>query len=280
MREIEAREIARSVAKLCIDANYHLGGDVLRAFREAHACEENAPARTVLSQLLENAEIAAEGNLPLCQDTGMAVVFLEIGQEVHITGGALTGAVNEGVRQGYTEGYLRKSMVRDPIDRVNTGDNTPAVLHCTVVPGDRLKIVVAPKGIGSENMSRLAMLKPAQGLRGIKDFVVDTVRIAGPNPCPPIVVGIGIGGTTELACKMSKHALLREIGSRNEDPFWDDVERELLAELNALGIGPAGLGGRTTAMAAHIETFAAHIGGLPVAVNIGCHASRHAETTL
>lgn len=279
VREIGAEEIASAVARLCIDANCRVGRDIEDAFRGARAAETTEMARDVLGQLLENARIAGESGMPLCQDTGMAVVFVELGQDVRVEG-SLSGAINEGVRRGYEEGYLRKSVVRDPIDRVNTGDNTPAVIHYDVTPGCGLRIAVAPKGFGSENMSRLAMLKPSQGIEGAKDFVVETVRIAGPNPCPPVVVGVGIGGTMEKACLIAKRALLRDVGTKNPDPFWDGVERELLRAINELGIGPAGFGGAVTALAVHIETFPTHIAGLPVAVNIGCHATRHAEISL
>lgn len=279
VREIGAEEIASAVARLCIDANCRVGRDIEDAFRGARAAETTEMARDVLGQLLENARIAGESGMPLCQDTGMAVVFVELGQDVRVEG-SLSGAINEGVRRGYEEGYLRKSVVRDPIDRVNTGDNTPAVIHYDVTPGCGLRIAVAPKGFGSENMSRLAMLKPSQGIEGAKDFVVETVRIAGPNPCPPVVVGVGIGGTMEKACLIAKRALLRDVGTKNPDPFWDGVERELLRAINELGIGPAGFGGAATALAVHIETFPTHIAGLPVAVNIGCHATRHAEISL
>lgn len=280
MREIEATAITDAVAKLCIEANYHLTPDIKNAFTEARACENCDVARNVLAQLAENADIAAEGELPICQDTGMTVVFIELGQELHVTGGALRDAIDEGIRKGYKDGYLRKSVVRDPIDRVNTGDNTPGVIYTDVVPGDRLKITVAPKGFGSENMSAIAMLKPAQGIKGVKKFVVDTVEKAGPNPCPPIIVGVGVGGTMDYAALMSKKSLLRDVGSKNPDAFWAEVEAELLRKINATDIGPAGFGGVTTALAVHISAFPTHIAGLPVAVNIGCHATRHAVVTL
>lgn len=280
MRTINAEIITDTVARLCIEANYQIGPDILRSFEAGRTAEASPLARDVLGQLIENAEIASEGNLPLCQDTGMAVVFVELGQDVHVTGAPLGAAIDEGVRRGYEAGYLRKSVVRDPIDRVNTGDNTPAVIHYEIVPGDRVRIVVAPKGFGSENMSRLAMLKPSQGLAGVKNFVVETVRIAGPNPCPPIVVGVGVGGTMELACKLAKRALIRDIGEPNPNAFWAQTERELLTEINETDIGPAGFGGVTTALGVHIETYPTHIAGLPVAVNIGCHATRHREATI
>jgi fumarate hydratase subunit alpha len=234
----------------------------------------------VLDQLTLNADIAAEGRLPICQDTGMAVVFLELGQDAHIAGGPLREAVDAGIRRGCEEGYLRKSIVRDPIDRVNTGDNTPGIVYTDIVPGDRLKIVVAPKGFGSENMSAIAMLKPSQGIEGVTKFVVETVRRAGPNPCPPVVVGVGVGGTMDYAAQIARRALLREVGSKNPDPFWAEVETDLLTEIETLDIGPAGFGGLTTALAVHVGTYPTHIAGLPVAVCIGCHATRHARATL
>lgn len=276
MREVDAKVIAEEVARLSVEANYHIGSDIQEAFRRAMECERDDVPRDVLSCLLENARIADRGKLPLCQDTGMAVVFVEIGQDVHIAG-SVEDAVNEGIRRGYEEGYLRKSIVADPVRRVNTKDNTPAVIHYRVTRGDRIRLVVAPKGFGSENMSALAMLMPSQGLEGVKKFVLDTVDRAGPNPCPPVVVGVGVGGTMEKAAVMAKEALLRPVGTRNEDEFWEGVERALLASINGLGIGPAGFGGVTTALAVHIRTYPTHIAGLPVAVNIGCHATRHAE---
>ena len=279
MREIAAEAVTETVARLCIKANYQLGCDVMTAFERSQALETSDTARVVLDQLIENAKIAAEGELPMCQDTGLTVVFVELGGDAHVAGD-LSAAIDEGVRRGYETGYLRKSVVRDPIDRVNTKDNTPAIIHYDVVPGDAIKITVAPKGVGSENMSRLAMLKPSDGIEGVRRFVLETVRLAGPTPCPPIVVGVGVGGNMERACLIAKRALVREIGSANPDPYWAGVERELLEEINELDIGPAGLGGRTTALAVHVEAFATHIGGLPVAVNIGCHASRHAAATL
>lgn len=280
MREIQASTITEAVARLCVEANYHITPDIRDAFVRARSCENCAVAREVLDQLTLNADIAAEGELPICQDTGMTVVFVDLGQDAHITGGALRDAIGDGIRRGYETGYLRKSVVRDPIDRVNTGDNTPGIIYTNVVPGDRIRITVAPKGFGSENMSALAMLKPSQGIEGVKKFVTDTVKRGGPNPCPPIIVGVGVGGTMDYAALISKRALLREIGSKNQNDFWAGVEAELLSEVNATGIGPAGFGGLTTALAVHIETFPTHIAGLPVAVNIGCHATRHAETTL
>ncbi|MDR1136724.1 MAG: fumarate hydratase [Synergistaceae bacterium] len=280
MREIDARQVIDAVEALCIEANYIAAADIKNAVRQGMESEDVEASRDVLGQLLENAEISAEGKLPLCQDTGMAVVFVEMGQDVRLTGVPIRDAINEGVRRGYKNGYLRASVVADPVDRVNTGDNTPAVIYFDIVPGDRLKITVAPKGFGSENMSGVAMLTPSQGIAGIKRFVVDTVRSAGANPCPPIIVGVGVGGTMDYAALMAKKALLRPVGSANGSWLWTGLERELLEEINSLDIGPAGLGGRTTALAVHIETFPTHIAGLPVAVNIGCHATRHVETTL
>lgn len=280
MRQIDAAEVTEAVARLCINANCYIGEDIREAFCKARdAAGREGMGGGVLSMLLENAKIAGEDEIPICQDTGMVVVFVELGQEAHVVGN-LADAIHEGVRRGYETGYLRKSVVGDPIRRVNTKDNTPAVIHYDIVPGDALRITVSPKGFGSENMSRLAMLKPSQGLKGAVDFIVETVKIAGPNPCPPIVVGVGIGGTMEKACLMAKEALLRDVGTHNPDPFWDDLERELLGQINALGVGPAGLGGKTTALAVHIRSYATHIAGLPVAVNIGCHATRHAQITL
>jgi len=280
MREIPYDEIVQAVKNLCIDTNYYLGEDVLRAFEEAKKKEPSPLGRSILEQLVENARIAREELIPICQDTGFAVFFVEIGQDVHITGGTLTDAINEGVRQGYTEGYLRKSIVRDPLNRVNTGDNTPAVIHVEFVPGDKLSIAMAPKGGGSENMSEVRVLTPAQGIEGIKAFVVDRVRRSGGNPCPPIVVGVGIGGTVDKCAQIAKKALLREIGSTHPDPFYAQLEKELLEEINKLGIGPEGLGGRTTALAVFIEAFPCHIASLPVAVNIQCHAARHKRVVL
>ncbi|MDR3279877.1 MAG: fumarate hydratase [Synergistaceae bacterium] len=280
MREIDARQIIEAVEALCVEANYVINGDIKAALERGLEAEEDDVSRDVLEQLIENAEIAAEGELPLCQDTGMTVVFVEIGQDVRVTGGSIRDAVNEGVRRGYREGYLRASVVADPVDRVNTGDNTPAIVYFDIVPGDKLRIIIAPKGFGSENMSRTAMLKPSQGISGIREFVVDTVRAAGPNPCPPIIVGVGVGGTADYAALLAKQALLRPVGATNENWIWRGLEDELLEAINALDIGPAGLGGRTTALAVHIKTFPTHIAGLPVAVNIGCHATRHVEITL
>lgn len=280
MREVDCDKIIGAVSEMCISANCLISSDIHCALCAAEKREEAPLGRDVLSTLLANAEVAREKMIPICQDTGMAVVFVEIGQEVRLTGGGLEEAVNAGVAKGYTEGFLRKSVVADPIDRRNTGDNTPAVIHCRVVPGEALKLTVAPKGFGSENMSALKMLKPSQGLEGVKNFVLETVVKAGPNPCPPIIVGVGVGGTMEKAAIMAKECLLRPVGSKNEQPFWGGVEDELLAAVNDLDIGPAGFGGRTTALAVHIKPFATHIAGLPVAVNIGCHVTRHATREL
>jgi len=281
MREIEASAITQVVAELCQQANFVLGEDVLAALKQAQQTEESPPGREVLSQLIENAQIAEREHLPLCQDCGTAVVFLEIGQETHITGGDLCTAVEEGVRQGYTQGYLRKSLVNQPFSaRINTRDNTPPVIHTEIVPGDKVKVVVMPKGGGAENMSRLAMLKPADGRQGIIDFVVKTVDEAGPNPCPPLVVGVGIGATADKVMLLAKKALLRPIGEPNPDPEIAELEKELLGRINDLGIGPLGFGGRTTALAVHAEVMPTHIASLPVAVNLQCHSARHKEAVL
>lgn len=279
MREINAQRITDAVKRLCIEANCHLSEDMQTCIERCHARETWPQAKEILGRIIENYETADQTNVPICQDTGVACVFLKIGQDVHITGD-LTDAVNEGVRQGYTEGYLRKSVVRDPLDRVNTGDNTPAMLYVELVAGERIEITVAPKGFGSENMSRIAMLSPSDGLQGVKDFVLKTVEEAGPNPCPPIVVGVGIGGTFDKAALLAKKALLRRVDERNNAPFYAKLEEELLAEINTLGIGPQGFGGLTTALAVNIETFPTHIAGLPVAVNINCHVTRHKTEVL
>ena len=279
MREICAQKVTEVVRRLCIEANCHLPEDVKSCIEQSYAREQWPQAREILERIMENYEIADREGCPICQDTGMACVFVTLGQEVHIQGD-LTEAIHEGVRQGYRDGFLRKSVVRDPLDRVNTGDNTPAMIYYDIVPGDGLKITVAPKGFGSENMSRIKMLKPSDGLQGVKDFVVDTVREAGPNPCPPIVVGVGVGGTFDKAALLAKKALLRQAGAPNPDPFYAELERELLEQVNALGIGPQGFGGRTTALAVHIEPCPTHIAGLPVAVNINCHVTRHREEVL
>jgi len=281
VREIEASLISQTVARLCQEANFFLNDDVLQALTEARNKEESPLAQQTLDQLLENARLAGGEQLPLCQDTGTAIVFLEIGQDVHITGGNLYEAIEEGVRQGYEKGYLRKSIVRQPFSsRVNTKDNTPVIIHTDIVPGENLKIIVMPKGGGSENMSRLFMLEPAQGRQGVINSVVQAVDEAGSNPCPPVIVGIGIGGTAEKAMTMAKKALLRQVGKPNPDPEVAELEKEILERVNSLGIGPEGFGGRTTALAVHIETFPTHIASLPVAVNIQCNAARWKEAVL
>jgi len=280
MREIRFGEIVEAVKELCIDSNYHLGSDVLDALKKALREETSPVGRSILEQLIQNANIAGEGLFPLCQDTGFAVFFVELGEEVKISGGNLNDAINEGVRRGYTEGYLRKSIVKDPLRRVNTGDNTPAVIWTDIVPGDRLRIIMAPKGGGSENMSEVRMLTPAEGVEGVKRYVIDRVQRSGSNPCPPIVVGVGIGGTFDKCAQIAKRSLFRPIGSRNPDPFYAQMEEELLEEINKLGIGPMGLGGRTTALDVHIEVYPCHIASLPVAVNIQCHSARHKSVVL
>lgn len=280
MKEINVSHITDSVARLCIDANKHLGADLVRCIENA-AGEESLPlAKRIMGDIRDNIDAANELDIPVCQDTGMAVVFLDIGQEVHLTGGSLTAAVNEGVRRGYTDGLLRKSVVGDPIRRVNTNDNTPAVIHTRIVNGDRVKITVAPKGFGSENMSGVRMLTPAASREDIIAAVTDVVKKAGSNPCPPMVVGVGIGGDFEYAAIMAKRALCRPADERNADPFYAELERDMLDAVNGLGIGPQGFGGKTTALYVNIEQFATHIAGLPVAVNIGCHVTRHASETL
>lgn len=279
MRTISVAEVRDTVARLCIEANQTLSPDLESALRKAAADEPWDLAQNTLNTLCENLDAARQTGLPICQDTGMACVFCEVGQDVHIEGD-FEAAIHAGVAKGYTEGFLRKSVVKDPIRRGNTGDNTPAVLNVRLVPGDRLKITVAPKGFGSENMSRLAMLKPSDGEAGVKAFILDTVRQAGPNPCPPIVVGVGIGGTFERAALLAKQALLRPVGSHHPDPYYAAMEQELLGAINAMGIGPQGFGGRTTALGLQIETFPTHIAGMPVAVNISCHVTRHKEAVL
>lgn len=278
MREIKAGEIARAVKKLCMDANYCLPSDVIDALKEGYRKEESPVGKDVLSQILKNVEIAAQQKIPLCQDTGVAVFFIDLGQEVRITGGNLEDVINKGVKEGYLKGYLRKSMVSDPLfKRTNTKDNTPSVIHIRIVPGDKIKIILAPKGAGAENMSRVAMLKPADGVEGVRDFVVETVKKAGPNPCPPVIVGVGIGGNFEKAPCLAKRALLRRIGEHNSHPRYAKLENELLSKINNLGIGPQGLGGRVTGLAVNIEWFPCHIASLPIAVNIQCHSARHRE---
>lgn len=280
MRTLDVKEITKAVAQLSIETNRHLSPDMEQAFQKAKQQEPWPLARDTLDKIEENMRAAQEMGLAICQDTGMACVFLEIGQDVHFTGGSLQEAVDEGVRQGYTQGYLRKSVVSDPIRRGNTGDNTPAVLYTDIVPGDRVKVTVAPKGFGSENMSRIAMLKPAQGQQGVEDFIFETARLAGPNPCPPMVLGVGIGGTFERCALLAKRALLRPVDSSNPDPFYGEMEQRLLDRINGLGTGPAGYGGKTTALAVLIETFPTHIAGLPVAVNVSCHVTRHGSVEL
>lgn len=275
MREIEVSQITDVIEKLCIEANEHLPEDVKCAIKACRACEDGEIARGILDNIIENYEIADQENVPICQDTGMACVFLEIGQDVHLTGGDLTEAVNEGVRRGYEKGYLRKSVVKDPVRRGNTGDNTPAMLYTEIVPGENVKITVGPKGFGSENMSAIRMFKPSAGLQGIKDFILETVENAGPNPCPPMVVGVGIGGTFDKAALLAKKALMRPIDVRNEDPFYAELETEMLDKINKLGIGPQGFGGRTTALGLNIEMMPTHIAGMPCAINISCHVTRH-----
>ena len=279
MREIKGEAISQAVARLCMSANRNLPEDVRACITRSREQEPWEPARGILDRIVENYEIAEEEQLPICQDTGVACVFLDVGQEVHIQG-ELEQAVHEGVRRGYLEAGLRCSVVADPLRRVNTKDNTPAIVYTRLVPGDRLKITVAPKGAGSENMSRIAMLRPSDGAQGVKDFVVKTVEEAGPNPCPPIVVGVGIGGCFDRSAELAKRALLRPAGEPNPDPFYAAMERELLDRINALGIGPQGLGGRTTALAVHIEVAAVHMASLPVAVNINCHVTRHESEVL
>ena len=280
MREISSESITAALAEMCIEANHYLTPDMEAALKKAGDQEVSPLGKQVLTQLRENLKIADEETIPICQDTGMAVVFVEMGQDVHITGSSLTDAINEGVRKGYTEGYLRKSVVSDPIERVNTKDNTPAVIHYDIVPGDKFKLTLAPKGFGSENMSRIFMLKPAEGIEGVKNAVLTAVGDAGPNACPPMVVGVGIGGTFEKAALLSKKALLREAGSHSDIPYVKDLEIELLDKINKSGIGPGGLGGRMTALAVNVLTYPTHIAGLPVAVNICCHVNRHSVREL
>ena len=280
MREIHISKIIEAVKELCVEANYYLSDDVRNTLYHAKKSETWPLAENILEQIILNSDIAKNENKPICQDTGMACVFLEIGQDVHIIGGLLEDAINEGERRGYDEGFLRKSVVKDPINRINTKDNTPAIIYYDIVPGDKIKITVAPKGFGSENMSRIKMLKPSDGLQGVKDFIIETIKLAGPNPCPPIVIGVGIGGTFDKAAYLSKKALIRPLNVRNKDEFYSNLEKELLEDINNLGIGPQGFGGKTTAIGLNIETYPTHIAGLPVAVNINCHATRHKEREL
>ena len=280
MREVNVDLIRDAVRNLSIESNYFLGADIKEALQRSREKETWKLAAEVLDKIIINSEIANNEEMPMCQDTGMACVFLEIGQEVHFVGGLLEDAINEGVRRGYEEGYLRKSVVKDPIDRVNTKDNTPALIYYDIVEGDKVKITLAPKGFGSENMSRIGMLKPADGLQGVKDFILETVKLAGPNPCPPMVIGVGIGGSFDKAAYLAKKALIRSVDTKNQNKFYSDLEQELLEKINKLGIGPQGFGGRTTALGLNIETYPTHIAGLPVAVNVNCHATRHKDIIL
>jgi len=280
MRRINVETITQNIKEMCIEANHFLSPDMKKVFDEAAASEESPLGRQILSQLEENLCIAGEEMIPICQDTGMAVVFIKVGQDVHLIGGSLTDAINEGVRQGYVDGYLRKSVVKDPIYRENTKDNTPAIIHYEIVEGEQVEITVAPKGFGSENMSRVFMLKPADGIEGVKDAILTAVRDAGPNACPPMVVGVGIGGTFEKCAEMAKHALTRNLEEESPVEYVRDLEKEMLEKINNLGIGPGGLGGRTTALAVNIETYPTHIAGLPVGINICCHVNRHAHRVI
>lgn len=280
IRTVQTEIITETIKKMCIEANYSLSSDMVKAMRKAEEKEESVLGKQILAQLQDNLEIAASDMIPICQDTGMAVVFLEVGQDVHFEGGSFEDAVNEGVRRGYTEGFLRKSVVGDPILRENTKDNTPAVIHTRIVEGDRVKITVAPKGFGSENMSRVFMLKPAEGLEGVKNAILTVVKDAGPNACPPLVVGVGIGGTFEKCALMAKKALTREVGKHSDIPYVRKLEEEMLEKINCLGIGPGGLGGTVTALAVNVNTYPTHIAGLPVAVNICCHVNRHTVCVL
>ena len=275
MREVSTEEITKNIKEMCIEANYTLSDDVKNKIINSAAVEESEIGKKILNQLEENMNIADSDNIPICQDTGMAVIFIKIGQDVHITGGNLEDAINQGVREGYIEGYLRKSVVKDPIIRENTKDNTPAVIHYEIIPGDKIEITVAPKGFGSENMSRVCMLKPADGIEGVKNAVIETVKLAGPNACPPVVVGVGVGGTFEKCALLAKKALTRDIDSENSIEYVAELEKELLNEINKLNIGPGGLGGKVTALGVNIETYPTHIAGLPVAVNMCCHVNRH-----
>ena len=280
MRRINVETITQNIKEMCIEANHFLSPDMKKVFDEAAASEESPLGRQILGQLEENLCIAGEEMIPICQDTGMAVVFIKVGQDVHLIGGSLTDAINEGVRQGYVDGYLRKSVVKDPIYRENTKDNTPAIIHYEIVEGEQVEITVAPKGFGSENMSRIFMLKPADGIDGVKDAILTAVRDAGPNACPPMVVGVGIGGTFEKCAEMAKHALTRNLEEESPVEYVRDLEKEMLEKINNLGIGPGGLGGRTTALAVNIETYPTHIAGLPVGINICCHVNRHAHRVI
>lgn len=280
MRSINVEEITKNIKEMCIEANYYLSEDMNKALKNATETEKSPLGKQILNQLQDNLEIAGKDMIPICQDTGMAVVFLEVGQEVHFEGGLIEDAINEGIRQGYVDGYLRKSVVNDPIIRENTKDNTPGIIHYKIVEGDKVKIKVAPKGFGSENMSRVFMLKPADGIEGVKEAVLTAVRDAGPNACPPMVVGVGVGGTFEKCAIMAKEALTREVGVHSEIPYVAEMEKELLERINKSGIGPGGLGGTTTALAVNVNTYPTHIAGLPVGVNICCHVNRHAIRTI
>ena len=280
MRELSTEEITKNIKEMCIEANYTLSDDVKNKIINSAAVEESEIGKKILNQLEENMNIADSDNIPICQDTGMAVIFIKIGQDVHITGGNLEDAINQGVREGYIEGYLRKSVVKDPIIRKNTKDNTPAVIHYEIIPGDKIEITVAPKGFGSENMSRVCMLKPADGIEGVKNAVIETVKLAGPNACPPVVVGVGVGGTFEKCALLAKKALTRDIDSENSIEYVAELEKELLNEINKLNIGPGGLGGNVTALGVNIETYPTHIAGLPVAVNMCCHVNRHKKRVI
>ena len=280
MRTLNVEEISKNIKEMCIEANHFLSKDMDIAMKNAVSTEKSPLGKKILSQLQDNLKIAGKDMIPICQDTGMAVVFLEIGQDVHFEGGNLEDAVNEGIRRGYVDGYLRKSVVKDPILRENTKDNTPGIIHYKIVPGDQVKIKVAPKGFGSENMSRVFMLKPADGIEGVKEAVLTAVKDAGPNACPPMVIGVGIGGTFEKCALMAKEALTREVGSHSDIPYVKELEEELLERINKIGIGPGGLGGRTTALAVNVNTYPTHIAGLPVAVNICCHVNRHVIRTI
>ena len=280
MREVSTDEITKNIKEMCIEANYILSDDVKNKIINSAGVENSEIGKKILSQLEENMEIAEREQIPICQDTGMAVVFIKIGQEVHITGGSLEDAINQGVREGYTEGYLRKSVVKDPLIRENTKDNTPAIIHYEIIPGDKVEITVAPKGFGSENMSRVCMLKPADGIEGVKNAVIETVKLAGPNACPPVVVGVGIGGTFEKCALLAKKALTRDINSESSIEYVAELENELLDEINNLNIGPGGLGGKITALGVNIETYPTHIAGLPVAINMCCHVNRHKKRIL
>jgi len=275
MREVKTETITEEVRKIVITSSYDLGEDVIGALEKAKKVEESAVGKAILDQITENANIAKTEHSPMCQDTGLAVLFVEIGQEVHVAGGSINDAINEGVRQGYDQGYLRKSVLADPIERKNTGDNTPAVIHYDIVPGDKINITMAPKGGGSENMSEVRMMKPSDGLQGVKDFVIERVKKSGGNPCPPVIVGVGIGGTFEKCAMLAKKSLMRNVGDRHPNKFYADLELELLEMVNKTGVGPQGLGGTTTALDVHIEVFPCHIASLPVSVNTQCHAARH-----